>query len=40
MKTFLGFTTGVLTGYIATCMFCVWLADRYPEEFKKDFHLN
>lgn len=34
MKTFLGFTTGVLTGFIATCALMLHLAESNPEEFK------
>lgn len=35
MKTFLGFTTGVLTGFIATCTLVAYLIDKDPETFKK-----
>ena len=40
MKTFLGFTTGVLAGFIATCTLVVYLSEKDPETFKKDFHLD
>lgn len=39
MKTFLGFTTGLLAGFIATCALVVDWAVSDPEEFK-NFWLN
>ena len=40
MKTFLGFTTGVLAGFIATCALVAYLIDKDPETFKESFHLD
>lgn len=34
MKTFLGFTTGVLTGFVMTCVIVAHMAKDDPEEFK------
>lgn len=40
MKTFLGFTTGVLAGFIATGTLFAYLIDKDPETFKESFHLD
>ena len=40
MKTFLGFTTGVLTGFIATCTLVAYLTVKDPERFKESFNLD
>ena len=40
MKTFLGFTTGVLTGFIATCTLVAYLIDKDPETVKESFHVD
>lgn len=40
MKTFLGFTTGVLTGFIATCTLVAYLTYNDPEGFKEVFNLD
>ena len=40
MKTFLGFTTGLLTGFIATCTLVSYLTRKDPEGFKENFNLD
>ena len=40
MKTFLGFTTGVLAGFIATCSLVSYFTLKDPEGFKEIFNLD
>lgn len=40
MKTFLGFTTGVLTGFVMTCTLVSYLTRKDPEGFKESFNLD